>query len=250
MRSLLRTLPLITQRYYRGRFIQGPHEKMLRANADIPSPPDRHHEGILPDEAIAFVDGSAHLAQERRFRQARFAAVIMNQLGSDDGLFLSGKPSRAQTVPKAELSAGLQGVRSGNNVTVHCDCQHLLTLGPSSASCLMSSCQLATCGSFRTKRPTGHKAAKAAAPLCAEWTRLWAEHRRRCTQARRVHKCCVAVERCAMDKFLEVAPRKSTGVLAPVQQECCLTSWGVDACFVQAPFISFPGLPDAPFATL
>ena len=274
--SLLRTLPLITQRY--GLFIQGVEEKILRATADMRPLPSRQDLGILAHEAVAFVDGSAHLPQERRFRQAGYAVVVRNQLVSDDALTISGKPSGAQTVPRAELSAGLQGVRSGKNVTVYSDCQHFVDswdqfrelpyeLMPNGDLWKLldeeASRARAEGRTIRVFKVKAHqvlakiadpharllaegndavdKAAKAAAPLCAEWTRLRAEHRRRCAQARCIHKFFVAVQSCAMDKLQEVAPRKSTGVLAPVQQECCLPSWGDVAWAVQAPF---PALPD------
>ena len=257
--SLLRTLPLITQRY--GLFIQGVEEKILRATADMRPLPSRQDLGILAHEAVAFVDGSAHLPQERRFRQAGYAVVVRNQLVSDDALTISGKPSGAQTVPRAELSAGLQGVRSGKNATVYSDCQHFVDswdqfrelpyeLMPNGDLWKLldeeASRARAEGRTIRVFKVKAHqvlakiadpharllaegndavdKAAKAAAPLCTEWTRLRAEHRRRCAQARCIHKFFVAVQSCAMDKLQEVAPRKSTGVLAPVQQECCLPS--------------------------
>ena len=133
----------------------------------------------------------------------------------------------------------------------------LWTPGPSVVSCLMRLCRMAISGSFWMMKPTRLDARgvvsgllrlkptrfclKLVMRLSAEWTRLRAEHRRRRTQARCVHRFFVAVQRCAMDRLQEVAPRKSTGVLAPVQQECCLPSWGDDTWAVQAPF---PDLPD------
>ena len=102
--------------------MQNSEEVSLRAKYDelpLVRPAVRHGFSGLR----VFTDGSAHVPKEVRFRKAGFAveASEANIAHRTAG----GVPGR-QTVPRAELLAGLQGSSLGNNAYLSTDCLTLV----------------------------------------------------------------------------------------------------------------------------
>ena len=121
--QLLPQLPLLTRRY--GLIVQNAEEKTVRAQWDLLSTSPAQVSEV-PDSAVVFVDGSAQLPAEKRFRKAGFSAVLFSGNQGVLSRAIKGDVPGSQTVPRAECFAGLAGLQAARNVILYSDCQYFV----------------------------------------------------------------------------------------------------------------------------
>ena len=258
--TILRSLPLITQRY--GLFVQNSEEVSLRAKYDelpLVRPAVRHGFSGLR----VFTDGSAHVPKEVRFRKAGFAVVAYEAGEASIAHRTAGGVPGRQTVPRAELLAGLQGLSLGNNINLSTDCLNLVRQWGKPRSVpyglmpngdIWEHLDAVHEEALRDQRPLvlqhvrahralssatssqdafniqGNKDAdesvKKAAALGPGLLRLRALHKKRVSQAKLIHGLMLAVQKAYHARLQEVAPRKGDGVVPQNCTQCTLDSWG------------------------